>query len=140
MPSLRELSTVPDLIGLSVVRFTLENMDAIFKDWLEDNISYFITMLNEEIFNQSCVKSLKWDDLILRLEWKWSIESIFKKDYQDHKELILNLAKQFPLQFDATLVKEILESGEVSEEKIKEAAEGQEWKDRFAKWRSDRLK
>ena len=43
---------------------------------------------------------MKWDDLIIRCEWKWSIEKLFEED-QTHKDLVMGLTKTYPLQFDA---------------------------------------
>jgi hypothetical protein len=72
--ALRELSKIPDLVALNIVRFALENCDPTFKDWLEDHPDYFNNIVKEELCDKPATKSMKWDDLIIRSEWKWSIE------------------------------------------------------------------
>ena len=74
IPALKELSKIPDLVALNIVRFTLENCDPVFKDWLEDNTAYFKTVVKEELCDKPAAKSMKWDDLIIQCEWKWTIE------------------------------------------------------------------
>jgi ABC-type proline/glycine betaine transport system ATPase subunit len=46
---LKELSKIPDLVALNIVRFVLENCDNIFKDWLEDHPDYFNTIVKDEV-------------------------------------------------------------------------------------------
>lgn len=77
---LKELSKIPDLVALNIVRFVLENCDNIFKEWLEDHPDYFNTIVQDEVCDQPSAKSMKWDDLIIRSEWKWTIEQLFEKD------------------------------------------------------------
>jgi hypothetical protein len=141
IPALKELSAIPDLVALSIVRFALENCDPIFKDWLSDHTAFFINVVKEEICGQPVAITMKWDDLIIRCEWKWTIEKVFSSD-QSHKDLIIDLTKTYPLQFDALLVKEILSSSSVSEEKVKQiiVEKTVQWRERIIKWRSDRLK
>lgn len=141
IPKIKELSKIPDLIALNIVRFVLENCDPAFKEWLEDHPDYFNTIVREEVCDKPAAKSMKWDDLIIRCEWKWSLEQLFEQD-QTHKEVVMDLTKVYPLQFDAILAKEILNDGDITEDKIKEASvkKSEEWKTRLHKWRSDRLK
>jgi len=67
---LKELSKIPDLVALNIVRFVLENCDSVFKEWLEDHPDYFNTIVKDEVCEKPSAKSMKWDDLIIRCEWK----------------------------------------------------------------------
>jgi len=83
-PELNQLSLLTDLKALTVVKFTLENGDAKFDEFLRDHPEFFLDMVRNELVDKNIV-GLKWDDLIVRCEWKfnlseWLLESEFKEN------------------------------------------------------------
>jgi hypothetical protein len=59
----------------------LENSDAKFKDWLEDHADYFIDIIKNELIDHN-ITGMKWDDLILRCEWKWDIHLAIRQSQE----------------------------------------------------------
>ena len=72
VPELNDLSKLSDLSALTIVSLTLENGDDKFDQWLQDNHAFFIEFVKEELIDKNLV-GMKWDDMILRIEWKFNI-------------------------------------------------------------------
>ena len=52
IPELNKLSKLADLDALSVVKFTLENGDTKFIEWLRDNEEFFIDIVANELVDK----------------------------------------------------------------------------------------
>lgn len=74
IPKLSELNIkINDLQALNILRFVLENGDDVFMEKLDDYVDQFIEEAVNELAGRS-KQGVKWDDFILRCEWKWAIE------------------------------------------------------------------
>ena len=73
IPKLLELNKINDLEALNILRFVLENGDPIFLEWVDENTDNFNDFIRNEVDGQN-KKGVKWDDVILRVEWKWKVE------------------------------------------------------------------
>lgn len=56
---------------LKLVKETIEFADLKFISWLNDNCDLFGSIIEDELLkNMQQAKSIRWDDLIIRCEWK----------------------------------------------------------------------
>lgn len=56
---------------LKVLKETVENADNQFLQWLEVNLRLFCNIVENDLLGKT--KSIRWDDLIIRCEWKADI-------------------------------------------------------------------
>lgn len=89
-----------DLTVLKLLKETVDNADEKFQEWLEENTDLFCKIVNEELLNKDAAKNIRWDDLIIRCEWKK--ELLASLDQFDAKtcELIEQASLKYPCQFD----------------------------------------
>mmetsp|Transcript_18841 Transcript_18841/g.32183 ORF Transcript_18841/g.32183 Transcript_18841/m.32183 type:complete len:562 (-) Transcript_18841:652-2337(-) len=69
LSQLLELSRLADLQALMIVKSTLENSDDKFQRRLAKDQGFFIEIVRNELCDKD-VRGMKWDDLIVRTEWK----------------------------------------------------------------------
>lgn len=75
-----------NLVVLKLIKETVENSDEKFKKWLQDNIEMFSGMIEMELMDKAYnAKSIRWDDLIIRAEWKKEISDFLDKNYEDSR-------------------------------------------------------
>lgn len=105
-----ELNKINDLQALNILRFVLENSDPIFVDWLEDNIDYFNDIIRNEVADQN-KQGMKWDDVILRCEWKWKIQQalVTHKQSDEVVKSVMKLTIQYLFMFDAMVLNQMSE-------------------------------
>jgi len=110
IPKLVELNKINDLQALNILRFVLENSDPIFVDWLEDNIDYFNDIIRNEVADQN-KQGMKWDDVILRCEWKWKIQQalVTHKQSDEVVKSVMKLTIQYLFMFDAMVLNQMTE-------------------------------
>lgn len=107
-PELVALSQLADQAALHLAKLVLENSDAVFSKWLEEEPQFFIDFVKQELCGHD-VRGLRWDDVIVRVEWKWQfytwVEAQDDADYTaEAKEHLRACTARRPLEFDgATL-------------------------------------
>lgn len=69
-PELVALSQLADKDALHLAKLVLENSDVVFNKLLEDEPQFFLDFVKNELCGQD-ITGLKWDDVIVRVEWKW---------------------------------------------------------------------
>ena len=106
IPELTELSKLADLKALMITKFAIENGDVKFFKFLKDNSQFFIDIIKDELCGQS-LQGMKWDDLILRTEWKWSIIQGLEQDSEldGIKEDVISLTVSHPQMFDLETIR-----------------------------------
>lgn len=105
-PALKELSKLADLQALTVAKFALENRDKKFEAVLKANPELFNSVVKNELCEKN-IKGMKWDDLIIRHEWKYSIVKYLEEHSltEDKKKVVLTLTETIPCEFDETMIK-----------------------------------
>lgn len=103
-PELVALSKLADRDALLLAKLVLENSDAVFNEWLEDEPQFFMDFVKHELCGQD-ITGLKWDDVIVRVEWKWKfygwVDAQDAADYTpEAKEQLRRLTASKPLEFD----------------------------------------
>ena len=71
-----------DLTALTVVKNALENGDEKFDNLLEENPWFFIDHVQNELCGKNIV-GMKWDDLILKVEWKHRTVQYIDEEVKD---------------------------------------------------------
>ena len=113
-PELVTLSKLSDKDALHLAKLVLENSDNIFNSWLEQEPQFFIDFVSNELCGKN-ITGLKWDDIILRIEWKWTFFNwIDKQDDNlynpEAKDYLRKLTMDMPLVFDGVTFEESLTS------------------------------
>ena len=105
IPTLNELSKLADLAALTVAQFVLENADSLFKEVLRKDPALFVSVVKNELCDKN-IKGLKWDDLIIRHEWKLSIKEFIETQSltDEKKKLIMELTENIPCEFDTKII------------------------------------
>lgn len=103
-PELVALSKLADKDALHLAKLVLENSDAIFNKWLEDEPQFFMDFVKNELCGQD-ITGLKWDDVIVRVEWKWKFHTwVNNQDDADYtpeaREHLRGMMTARPLEFD----------------------------------------
>lgn len=94
----------------------IEFADSKFFSWLEVNFEFFRNIVETELLsNTEKVKSLRWDDLIIRCEWKKDIVDYIDQNQVSSKDEILLVSVDKPCSFDVQTLKEMTEQDGVSE-------------------------
>jgi len=152
-PELVALSKLADKDALHLAKLVLENSDAIFNKWLEDEPQFFMDFVKHELCGQD-ITGLKWDDVIVRVEWKWKFCTwLDQQDDADYtteaKEHLRSMTVSQPLQFDGeTLERTIAEirtlKGMVGfntlfQRAVEKAVAADDFKERFREPRVARL-
>jgi len=111
-PELVALSKLADKDALILAKLVLENSDAIFNKWLEDEPQFFMDFVKDELCGQD-IAGLKWDDVIVRVEWKWKfyawVNSAKDADYTpEAKEYLRSMTTSKPLEFDGETFERML--------------------------------
>lgn len=143
--SLEQLAKISDLVILKLVKETVENADAKFQQWLEENIEMFCSMIEMELLDQrSKAKSIRWDDLIIRSEWKKEIIDFLDNNYADSRHVFEAAAVDMPCQFDTKTISQLIfqDDQEITEELFENTVRSQEraFNERFKKRKLDRFK
>ena len=104
-PELVALSKLADKDALHLAKLVLENSDAIFSKWLEDEPQFFLDFVKNELCGQD-LAGLKWDDVIVRVEWKWKFHTwVDEQDDADYapeaKAHLKSMTASKPLEFDS---------------------------------------
>ena len=89
----------------------LQFADSDFKKCLKKSCSVFVDIISKEPNGQS-IKGIKWDDLIVRTEWKVALISFFDSEprLQNFKEEFFTVLAVHPCQFDEQELREALEN------------------------------
>ena len=103
-PELVALSKLADKDALHLAKLVLENSDAVFSKWLEDEPQFFMDFVEQELCGQD-VRGRRWDDVIVRVEWKWKFyawvdaqdDAEYTAEAKDH---LRGLTASRPLEFD----------------------------------------
>ena len=75
-------------------------------EWLEANFVYFKSMIEDELLNnEQKSKSIRWDDLIIRCEWKKEVIDYVDQFQISSKEDINAVSIEKPCSFDADTLK-----------------------------------
>jgi len=129
------------LSALTVVKFALENGDSKFHEFLKDFPEFFLEMVRNELIDKKIV-GMKWDDLILRVEWKYNLMEWLKtSDFKEYaRAFIQKKSIDHPCQFDSQSLINIYGMGFLNEKEFKGAIEKDDFKERYAPVRSQRLK
>ena len=113
-PELVALSKLADKDALHLAKLVLENGDAIFNTWLEQEPQFFMDFVTHELCGKD-ITGLKWDDAIVRIEWKWNFCAWV--DAQDDelygpeaKDYLRKMTVDMPLAFDGATFDESLTS------------------------------
>ena len=103
---IEQLSKISDLIVLKIVKETVENADAKFQDWLEANTELFCSVIEKELLGQeSKAKSIRWDDLIIRCEWKKEVlDFVDANEMTPSREAVEQATVSMTCQFDTQIL------------------------------------
>lgn len=86
---------------LKLIKEMIEFADSKFFSWLEVNFEFFRNIVETELLsNTEKVKSLRWDDLIIRCEWKKDIVDYIDQNQVSSKDEILLVSVDKPCSFD----------------------------------------
>mmetsp|Transcript_20905 Transcript_20905/g.32373 ORF Transcript_20905/g.32373 Transcript_20905/m.32373 type:complete len:256 (+) Transcript_20905:3182-3949(+) len=72
--ALNELAKLSDLKALLIAKYALDNCDERFRALLREDAEIFLGIVRDELCGKN-VNGMKWDDLILRVEWKQQIRN-----------------------------------------------------------------
>ena len=100
-----ELSKMSDLTALTVVKNALENGDEKFDNLLEENPWFFIDHVQNELCGKNIV-GMKWDDLILKVEWKHRTVQYIDEEVKDEQRVkfLKQMAIECPEMFDDKII------------------------------------
>lgn len=102
------LTKISDLIILKLVKETIENADQKFQQWLEENIDMFCSIIETELLNKSSSKSIRWDDMIIRSEWKKEIMDFLDKNPSESRHIFEGATVDLPCQFDTKTISQLI--------------------------------
>ena len=74
--------------------------------WLEKNITIFLNIIEKELDDKNC-KSMRWDDLIIRCEWKTKMIKYAKEKSLNTQKNIDFATEILPCSFDEILLESI---------------------------------
>jgi len=134
-----QLSKLSDLTALTVVKFALENGDDKFDQLLQDNPQFFIDIVKNELCDKKII-GMKWDDLILKCEWKLNVVQYIEDDVtdEDRQKFLLNMAAALPEQFDEQIIQKFPDID--TEVDFQNVCKTSDFKERYSAVRTARLK
>lgn len=98
-----------DLNVLKLLKETIEFADQKFLLWLKSNFLHFCKIVDEELLrNEQQAKSIRWDDLIVRCEWKQEIMYFVDQNGITSREHINQVAVEKPCSFDIDTLNDII--------------------------------
>ena len=107
--NLERLTKISDLVVLKLMKETVENADQKFQQWLEQNIDLFCAMIEMELIDQQTKsKSIRWDDLIIRSEWKKEIIEFLDNNYAESRHIFEAATVDMPCQFDTKTISQLI--------------------------------
>lgn len=142
VPELSELSKLSDLDALTIVSLVLENGDEKFDNWLTDYFEFFIDYVKQELIDKK-LTGIKWDDVILRVEWKWTIKDRLENSEfnQTERAFIMQMTSIFPEGFDLKTLEGEEKTLSIIQEEFEDLIKrDQYFKQRYNRVRSARLK
>ena len=129
--------------ALLLAKLAIENADEEFHELLKERTDLFCQVVINELCNKK-LAGIKWDDLILRIEWKAQIVKYVDSLSVKGAETIIDATVLFPCKFDKQVIQATIskQSGWFSikdiEAEIK--AHSADFNKRYSKVRSERLK
>lgn len=140
-PKLNALTKFSDLTALTIVSLALENGDSKFDEWLQDEPDFFMDFVRDELVDHNLV-GIKWDDVILRVEWKWSIKRYLDNSPYDQtvRNFLLRMTAKYPEKFDGFTISNLGPKPSVIEDEFVKRIDDDDFKERYHDIRADRLK
>jgi len=138
---LNQLSKLSNLAALTVVSLALENGDAIFDNWLSEEHEFFNNFVKNEICEQN-VNGMKWDDLILRVEWKWALYQDMQSSKFDQtiKNFVMKMSAEYPEQFNIQSINRLGTVPVIEADFVAMIIRDDDFKERYSPNRAERLK
>ena len=138
---LNQLSKLSNLAALTVVSLALENGDAIFDNWLSEEHEFFNNFVKNEICEQN-VNGMKWDDLILRVEWKWALYQDMQSSKFDQtiKNFVMKMSAEYPEQFNIQSINRLGTVPVIEADFVSMIIGEDDFKERYSPNRAERLK
>lgn len=104
-----ELNKLSDYRVLMLVKETTENADEQFQEVLRSYTPIFIEIVTSELEGLPNLNLLKWDDLILWVEWKAEIKNYLKMNSVQGSDTIEKLTKTHREQFDVKSIQQVIQ-------------------------------
>lgn len=139
LQELNELSKLADLDVLILVRDVLENGDNKFLEWLDDEYEFFISFVKDELVERDVI-GLKWENVILHLEWKWRMVKHIQENFENTQlNFFKKMTVDFPIQFDEGLIKKMTQDFQADEEVFGQLVQEEDYRARNSDEMSMRL-
>ena len=129
--------------ALLLAKLAIENADEDFHEILKERTDLFCQVVVNELCNKK-LTGIKWDDLILRVEWKNQIINYVDSLSVRGSSMIIDATVKHPCKFDQTIIQSAItkQSGWLTMKDIEKEIElhKDEFNKRYGKVRAERLK
>ena len=126
---------------MTVVSLALENGDATFDNWVSEEHEFFNDFVKNEICDNYII-GMKWDDLILRVEWKWALYQAMQSSKFDQtiKNFVMKMSAEYPEEFDILSINRIGTVPVIEADFVSIVIKEDDFRERYSPIRAERLK